>query len=153
MPFPALVVTVLAIAAAAAAVLQTTRLQAWAVAAIAGAGVLLLHVDYLSFYQADDAFISFRYARNSADGLGPVWNAGERVDGYTNFLWTAILALTAKLGLPLPTTASWGGVAAALGVLAVTALLACRWPETGRGPRTGGPLGARRGGVAAAPVP
>ena len=41
----------------------------------------------------DDAFISFRYARNWAEGLGVVWNAGERVEGYTNFLWVAITAL------------------------------------------------------------
>ena len=27
----------------------------------------------------DDAYISFRYARNLADGLGLVWNAGEYV--------------------------------------------------------------------------
>ena len=40
----------------------------------------------------DDAFISFRYARNLAEGHGLVWNIGERVEGYTNFLWTACLA-------------------------------------------------------------
>src|SRR4051812_41830546 len=39
----------------------------------------------------DDAFISFRYAQNLARGLGLVWNAGERVEGYTNFLWTLFL--------------------------------------------------------------
>ena len=36
----------------------------------------------------DDAFISFRYAENWARGLGVVFNPGERVEGYTNFLWT-----------------------------------------------------------------
>ena len=40
----------------------------------------------------DDAFISFRYARNLAQGNGLVWNIGERVEGYTNFLWTLCLA-------------------------------------------------------------
>ena len=35
----------------------------------------------------DDAFISFRYAANLAHGRGLVWNPGERVEGYTNFLW------------------------------------------------------------------
>src|SRR3954470_13240280 len=38
---------------------------------------------------SDDAFISFRYARNWVTGKGLVYNAGERVEGYTNFLWTA----------------------------------------------------------------
>ncbi len=40
---------------------------------------------------SDDAFISFRYAENAAAGLGLVYNAGEQVEGYTNFLWTLIL--------------------------------------------------------------
>jgi len=42
----------------------------------------------------DDAMISMRYARNLADGYGPVWNAsGNRVEGYTNQLWTGYMAL------------------------------------------------------------
>jgi len=36
----------------------------------------------------DDMMISLRYARNLAEGKGLVWNEGERVEGYTNFLWT-----------------------------------------------------------------
>jgi hypothetical protein len=48
----------------------------------------------------DDAFISFRYARNLLEGHGLVWNPGERVEGYTNFLWTVMLAGAAWL-LPL----------------------------------------------------
>ncbi len=47
----------------------------------------------------DDAYISFRYADNWARGLGPVFNAGERVEGYTNFLWTALLAGFIRAGL------------------------------------------------------
>lgn len=41
----------------------------------------------------DDAMISMRYAAHCAQGFGPVWNAGERVEGYTNFLWTAVMAV------------------------------------------------------------
>lgn len=41
----------------------------------------------------DDAFISCRYARNLAEGHGLVYNVGERVEGYTNFLWTVLVAL------------------------------------------------------------
>ncbi len=43
-------------------------------------------------YVNDDAFISFRYAKNVVEGKGWVYNAGERVEGYTNFLWTALMA-------------------------------------------------------------
>src|SRR5689334_14244881 len=40
---------------------------------------------------SDDAYISFRYAANLLDGYGLVWNPGERVEGYTNFLWLIIV--------------------------------------------------------------
>ena len=39
----------------------------------------------------DDAFISFRYAHNLLSGHGLVFNPGERVEGFTNFLWTMLL--------------------------------------------------------------
>jgi len=41
----------------------------------------------------DDAFITFRYARNIAEGLGFVYNTGERVLGTTTPLFTLFLAL------------------------------------------------------------
>jgi hypothetical protein len=37
---------------------------------------------YFSLF--DDAMISMRYAWNLSHGNGLVWNAGERVQGYTN---------------------------------------------------------------------
>ncbi len=41
----------------------------------------------------DDQMISMRYARNFAEGHGLVWNpGGERVEGYTNFGWTLVMA-------------------------------------------------------------
>ncbi len=41
----------------------------------------------------DDAFISFRYASNLINGDGLTFNpGGERVEGYTNFLWTILVA-------------------------------------------------------------
>jgi hypothetical protein len=56
-----------------------------------------LSLDYL----ADDAFISFRYARNLATGYGLVYNPGERVEGYTNFLEVVVLAGLHRLGVDL----------------------------------------------------
>ncbi len=50
-------------------------------------------------YMTDDAFISFRYSRNLADGIGPVWQPGSHVEGYTNFGWVLIIAATTKLGV------------------------------------------------------
>lgn len=40
----------------------------------------------------DDAFISFRYARNLVEGTGLVYNPGEYVEGITNLLWTLLVA-------------------------------------------------------------
>jgi hypothetical protein len=51
-----------------------------------------LWLDYENLW-LDDAFISFRYARNLAAGLGPVFNPGEYVEGYTTFLWMLTNAL------------------------------------------------------------
>ena len=40
----------------------------------------------------DDAMTSVQYARNLALGNGVVFNIGERVEGYTNFLWVLVMA-------------------------------------------------------------
>lgn len=69
----------------------------------------------------EDAFISFRYAANLVDGHGLVFNPGERVEGYTNFLWTATLAGAMRLGLD-PARTAWS-----LGVLAALALPLVLW--------------------------
>ena len=46
----------------------------------------------VGWFITDDAFISFRYVRNLLDGHGLVFNPGEYVEGYTNFLWVLELA-------------------------------------------------------------
>ncbi|MCX5904094.1 MAG: hypothetical protein NTV89_11620 [Proteobacteria bacterium] len=45
----------------------------------------------------DDAYISLRYAKNFAAGHGLVFNAGEQVEGYTCFLWIALLGGIKKI--------------------------------------------------------
>jgi hypothetical protein len=40
----------------------------------------------------DDAYISYRYAQNLAQGNGLVFNRGERVEGYSNFLYVLMMA-------------------------------------------------------------
>ena len=46
----------------------------------------------LNLFMVDDVFISLRYGRHWLAGLGLVYNPGERVEGYTNFLWTVLAA-------------------------------------------------------------
>jgi arabinofuranosyltransferase len=48
--------------------------------------VLVLHARLFDFI-CDDAFITFRYAKNLVETGAPVYNLSERVEGYTNFLW------------------------------------------------------------------
>ncbi|HUH58398.1 MAG TPA: hypothetical protein VL020_07840 [Pseudomonadales bacterium] len=52
--------------------------------------------------QIDDAYISYRYALNLVDGHGLVFNKGEYVEGYTNLLWTLLVALGVYSGLSAP---------------------------------------------------
>lgn len=43
-------------------------------------------------YFYDDAYISLRYAKHFNEGHGLVWNIGENIQGYTNFLHTVLIA-------------------------------------------------------------
>lgn len=70
----------------------------------------------------DDAFISFRYAENLTNGLGLVYNAGERVEGYSNFLWTLWVALGMRVGVsPERWSVAWG-IACYAATIAILAL-------------------------------
>ncbi|MCP4716867.1 MAG: glycosyltransferase family 39 protein [Deltaproteobacteria bacterium] len=51
----------------------------------------------------EDAYITYRFSRNLAEGRGPLFNAGDPVEGYSNTVWMAAIAL-----------AHWGGIDMAL---------------------------------------
>lgn len=59
-------------------------------------------VTWWTRFVQDDAFISFRYSRNLAQGHGLVYNPGERVEGYTNFLWTVFMWIPEHFGWNTP---------------------------------------------------
>ena len=56
--------------------------------------LFLLFLFHILLYNTDaeDAYISFRYARKLVSGKGLVFNNSEYVEGYSNFLWIIILA-------------------------------------------------------------
>ena len=56
-------------------------------------------------FVADDAFITFRYAQNLADGLGFVYNEGEQVLGTSTPMFTFVLAFAHLMRLSLPVAA------------------------------------------------
>ncbi len=70
------------------------RWHDWAIVLAAVAAVALRWVQGPQV--VDDAFITFRYARNLSGGLGFVYNAGERVLGTTTPLFTLLLAALAS---------------------------------------------------------
>ncbi|MEI7646113.1 MAG: hypothetical protein WCJ55_17735 [Chloroflexales bacterium] len=82
---------------------------------------------------SDDAFISFRYAQNLAAGNGLVYNLGEQVEGYTNFLWTIIAAGVLALGGDIVIWSYLSGVGLGLAILLLTYAIAARL----RGPAWG----------------
>ncbi len=67
----------------------------------------------------DDVFISMRYARNWVCGNGLVFNNGEQVEGYTNFLWVMLMAFGFKLKQNVVLTARIEGIILSLIVFAV----------------------------------
>jgi arabinofuranosyltransferase len=78
-------------------------------------------------FLGDDAFISFRYARNLYQGYGLVWNPGERVEGYTNFLWVMLMALGMVLGLSPEVLSGVLGIAGGVVVLLFLVRLSARY--------------------------
>ena len=121
------------------------RLLKYSIPIIAlGIGHLALH----SSYTMDDAYISFRYASNLADGVGLVHNPGEYVKGYSNTIWTCLMVLPESLGLtPLYFAKTLG--AASFGLVLFVLLHFAResfveWPVPRANPQQG-----RQGGKAA----
>lgn len=72
-------------------------------------------------YTQDDAFISLAYAANLVDGFGLVFNQGERVEGYTNLLWTLLLTIPLLIGVdPMLAAKSLGVLSSVACLPAVT---------------------------------
>ena len=91
--------------------------------------VLLGYLTRTAWFLCDDAFISFRYARNLLEGHGLVFNPGEYVEGYSNFLWVLELAaLWGVFGLRPEHTAPWLSVACTAGTLAAMLWWIARLP-------------------------
>lgn len=86
----------------------------------------LLLMAWSNRFIQDTAFISFQYARNLAEGRGLVWNQSERVEGYTNSLWTVLMAVPIKLG--------WSPIEFSMrvGMLCLLGVLLIAWRLSGR---------------------
>jgi arabinofuranosyltransferase len=93
-------------------------------ALLAFAVLLALHADRFSGHTTDDAFISFRYAENLAQGRGLSYNPPARVEGFSNPLWVLLLAAGSRAGLELELLSKLLGLSAGLAALALAHLTA-----------------------------
>jgi arabinofuranosyltransferase len=82
------------------------------------AGLLVWHSLRFDFV-TDDAYVSFVYTRNLVEHGQLVFNPGDPVEGYTNFLWTVLLAIPMALGIPPELAARVLGTGFAVGTLVV----------------------------------
>ena len=92
--------------------------------------IFVVHSLFLDFTQ-DDAFISFRYAKNFVDGDGLVFNPGERVEGYTNFFWILLLSLFLRLGFDIIIVSKILGVICGALIIVLVYLFSCRYIDQG----------------------
>lgn len=74
----------------------------------------------------DDAFVTLRYVDQWFQGEGIVYNPGERVEGYTHFLWLLVLAGVRLVGFDPVTGAQAVGIACFGVALALTAVASSR---------------------------
>ncbi len=100
--------------------------RAWNELVLWAPPAILVVAGWRNRWVADDAFIDLRIVQNLLHGLGPVFNAGERVEAYTSPLWVAILALlggASRLFPGKPISLEWTAVM--LGLAFSFAALAC----------------------------
>ena len=90
----------------------------------------LLALAWTNRFMQDDGYIILQYARNLAEGHGLVWNPGERVEGYSSFLYTVLMAVPYRLGLDPVAAGHAVGLACFLGSLLATFATARRTFES-----------------------
>jgi arabinofuranosyltransferase len=112
-----------------------SRSEIIALTFLGGAATMGLYFGWrLFWFLTDDAFIAFRYVSNSILGFGYVWNPPpfRPVEGYTSFLWVAILDGIWRLTGILPTKISnWLslGFSFLMLVIGIMMLLQFDWRE------------------------
>ncbi|HEX6811739.1 MAG TPA: hypothetical protein VF384_08965 [Planctomycetota bacterium] len=97
----------------------------WGIACTPFLAILVYQIA-TTLFLCDDAFISFRYARNLLAGHGLAFNPGEYVEGYTNLLWTLEVAGLWCLGLRPELSAHVLSIALTAGTLALVVASALR---------------------------
>jgi hypothetical protein len=92
--------------------------------------LFLLHSGYLYNFTVDDAYISFRYADNLAQGKGMVFNVGERQEGYSNFFWVILLGFFSWLNISPILSSKLLSVFSGIGIFVLTVKLSRFYRKT-----------------------
>ena len=88
----------------------------------------------------EDAYITFRFSKNLADGNGPVFNPGERVEGYSNPLWMFSIAIARKLGFDMAGYSRMAGALFNTLTLLLVWFIPWRWFAVRGAASLGGPV-------------
>ncbi|MGM0596927.1 MAG: hypothetical protein ACQES9_07820 [Myxococcota bacterium] len=85
--------------------------------------LLFNHLRKIPFFICDDAYISFRYARNLATERQLVFNLNQYIEGISNFFWTILLGFLHFLSVPLSLAAHGLNLLSALAILVLAWLI------------------------------
>lgn len=87
--------------------------------------ILYFYSKTFDFLQ-DDSYITYRYVKNFTDGNGLVFNIGERVEGYTCFLWVVLLSGVKSLGFNFISASQVLGIISSILTLLFTYLISTK---------------------------
>ena len=87
-----------------------------------------LALSYIYFPESiDDAYITLRFSKNVSIGNGPVFNIGERVEGYSNPFWMILLSSFGDTVIPMEMAMKFLGLISGIGSLLITWRIADKW--------------------------
>ncbi len=111
-----------------------TRIYRWVLESVAVAAAVGLWVHARSYdFFADDAFITLRYGQYLWEHGAPIYNLGQRVEGYTSPLWLLFAAVAHCSEHPVEVMQGLGGLAGALWLFGLARMWKCLWPKSPAG--------------------
>ena len=94
--------------------------------------ILFVYCGAFDFIQ-DDSFITYRYVKNFTEGNGLVFNIGERVEGYTCFLWVIVLSFAKSAGFNFIGASQTVGIISSIITLVITYLISSKFFQKEKG--------------------
>lgn len=107
--------------------MHTPQRATLVITTLLAAGLALAGAWLFRAFTIDDSHITFRYVSQWVAGNGLVYNIGERVEGFSNFLWVVLLAPWKAAGVDLLSAARVMGAAFTLATIGLVAGYARGW--------------------------